>query len=448
MKSFVRSISMILVLALPATAQQKSLTIEEAITVGLENSHSLHASLMKSQYADAKSSEANAGLYPTLKAQLGYQNLSNIPPAAVTLPRNAFGPGFPPQSVNVALSPVILNSYTARATLQQPLFTGWKLQSASDNAEYSANAARDDLEKEKQQLLYDIKSAYWNVYRAREMKHLADENVTQMTQHLDDIQNMSNQGMATTNEVLKTKVQLANARVLQSDAENNVKIAMISFNSTIGLPLETDVSTASTLTPRTKEFPEVEQLLSTAFKQRAEVQGMEWRVRAAETGIAAARGGWMPQLFLTGNYYYSRPNPRVFPAQDVFKDSWDIGVNLQFDIWNNLTTVHQTSEAKAQYEQTKDNFAMLKDGVTLDVTQSYFSFEQAKKKIELARLSVDQSAENLRVTREKFKADLTTNSELLDAEVALLQAKLQLVQSLVDYELAEARLEKAIGEGK
>ncbi len=430
------------------TAQQKHLTIEEAITMGLESSHSLHSSLMKSQYADAKASEMSANLYPSVKAQLSYQNLSNIPAAAVTLPRNAFGPGFPPQAVNVALSPVILNSYTARATLQQPLFTGWKLQSASDNAEYSANAAHDDLEKDMQQLFYDIKFAYWNVYRAQEMKRLADENVTQMTLHLDDIQNMSNQGMATANEVLKTKVQLANSRVLQSDAENNVKIAMISFNSTIGLPLGTEISIASTLTPRTKEFPEVEQLLTTAFKQRADVQSMEWRVRAAETGIMAARGGWMPQVFLTGNYYYSRPNQRIFPAQDVFKDSWDIGVNLQFDIWNNLTTVHQTSEAKAQYEQTKDSFALLKDGVTLDVTQSYFSFEQAKKKIELAQLSVDQSTENLRVTREKFKAELTTNSELLDAEVSLVQAKLQHVQSLVDYELAEARLEKAIGEGK
>ncbi len=447
-----KNVFIIVALLLGATecvvAQPKSLTLEEAISIGLENSHALHASLMKSQYADARSSEVNAGLYPSLKAQLGYQSLSNIPPATVILPRNAFGPGFPPQPVNVALSEVILHNYTARATLQQPLFTGWKLQSAADNAEYSANAAHNDLEKDKQQLLYDIKSAYWSVYRAAEMKRLADENVSQMIQHVGDIENMFKQGMSTTNDVLKTKVQLASSRLLQSDAENNVKIAVISFNSTIGLPLGTDVLIASTLTPKTKTFPEVEQLLATAYKQRADVQGMEWRMKAAETGIAAARSGWMPQLFLTGNYYYSRPNPRIFPAQDVFKDSWDIGVNLQFDIWNNLTTVHQTSEAQAQYEQTKDSYALLKDGVTLDVTQSYLSFEQAKKKIDLAQLSVDQAAENLRVTKEKFKAELTTNSELLDAEVALLQAKLQLVQSLVDHELAEARLEKAIGETK
>lgn len=447
MKTLIRFLIGTLLLGCTASAQQRTLTLSDAISLGLENSKSLHLSLMKSEYADSKSSEVSANLYPTLKAQLGYQNLSNIPAAAVTLPRNAFGPGFPPQPVNVALSQVILNNYTARATLQQPLFTGWRLQSAADNAEYTANAVHDDYQKDRDQLLYDIKAAYWNVYRAKEMKRLTDENVAQMTQHLDDIQNMFGQGMATTNEVLKTKVQLANSRVLQSDAENNVTIAQISFNSIIGLPLGTEITIGSQLTPRTKEFPDVQQLLATAFKQRADVQGMDWRMQAAASGITAARAGWMPQIFLTGNYYYSRPNQRIFPAVDQFKDSWDVGVNLQFDIWNNLTTVHQTNEAKAQYEQVKDSFGMLKDGVTLEVTQSYLSFEQAKKKIELAQLSVDQASENLRVTREKFKAGLTTNSELLDAEVALLQANLQFVQTQVDHELAEARLQKAIGEG-
>ncbi len=447
MKSLLVSVAAYVMLALPLAAQERTLTLEEAITIGMENSRFLHSSEMKSAYADAKAGEMSANLYPSLKAQLSYQNLSNIPPSAVVIPAGAFGPGFPPRSESVTLSQVILNNYVAKATLQQPIFTGWKLQSAADNAQYSADAAHSDFEKDKRQLLYDIKSAYWNVYRAKEMKRLSDENVTQMTLHLSDIQNMFNQGMATTNDVLKTKVQLANANLMQSDAENNVRIAMISFNSTIGLPLVTVDSIASPLTPRGKEFPQVDQLLSAAMTQRGDVQGLQSRLKAAQAGITAARSGWMPQLYLVGNYYYSRPNQRIFPPQDVFKDSWDVGVNLQFDIWNNLSTVHQTDEAKAQYAQTEDSFAMLKDGVTLEVTQSYLNFNQAKKRIDLAQLSVDQATENLRVTREKFKAELTTNSELLDAEVALLQAKVQLVQSQVDYELAEAQLEKAIGEG-
>jgi outer membrane protein TolC len=416
-----------------ANAQQRLLTVEESVAIGMENSKALHSSLMKSNYSDAKSSEIAAGLYPLVKLQAGYQKLSDIPAFTIPIP-------------NAPVSfPVILNTYTVKASLQQPLFTGWKLQSAADNAEYISNAAHSDYTKDKAELIYSIKSTYWNVYRAKEFKRLSDENVNQIGQHLADIENLFKQGMATTNAVLKVKVQLSNAKLLQSDASNNVEIAIIAFNSTVGIPLDTDVGIASSLTSMTKDFPEVRQLLAKAMTERPDMHAMEWRLRASQAGVIAAQSGWLPQVFLSGNYYYSRPNQRIFPAQDQFKDTWDVGVNLQFDIWNNLTTVYQTAQAQSQYEQTKDAYAMLKDGATLEVTQNYLNVKQAKQKIQLAQLGVEQSDENLRVAQETFKAGLTTNSELLDAEVGQLQSKIQLLQSLVEYELAQAKLEKSVG---
>jgi outer membrane protein len=433
MKTKLIIIIVLLLTANSMDAQPRAMTIEDAIATGMENSRMLHASQMKAEFAGARSSEIGASLYPSVKAQMNYQRLSDVPAFTIPIP---FSP---------VTFPVILNNYMMKATLQQPLFTGWKLQSAADNAEYSASAARSDFDKDKEELLYNIKSAYWNVYRAREVKRLADENVKQISQHLADIESMYTQGLVTNNEVLKTKVQLSNSRLMQSDGENNVRIAVIAFNSTIGLPLTTDIVVSSSLTPTTKEYPEVERLLSQAMNQRSDVHSSEWRLKATEAGITAATAGWFPQIFLTGNYYYSRPNQRIFPAQDEFKDTWDVGVSLQFDIWNNLTTAHQTVQAKAQFEQAKDAFAILKDGITLEVTQSYLNFRQAKQRIELARLSVEQADENLRVTKEKFKAGLTTNSEMLDAEVVQHQAKLQLVQAYVEHELAEAKLTKSIG---
>jgi outer membrane protein TolC len=415
------------------SAQQRVLTIEESIALGLENSKALHSSLMRLNYADAKSSEVSAGMYPLLRFQAGYLKLSDIPAFVIPLPGN-------PVSF-----PVVLNNYNVRASLQQPLFTGWKLQSAVDNARYTSNAAQSDYTKDKSELIYSVKLAYWNVYRAKEFERLSDENVNQITEHLADIENLFKQGMATTNEVLKVKVQLSNAKVLQSDATNNVQISIMAFNSTIGIPLDTDVGIGSSLTSATRDVPELAQLMIRAMTQRPDIQAMEWRLHSSRSGVTAAQSGWLPQIFLTGNYYYSRPNQRIFPAQDAFKDTWDVGINLQFDIWNNLTTVYQTAQAQAQYDQTKDAHAMLKDGVTLEVTQNYLNFKQAKQKIHLAQLGVEQSDENLRVTQEKFKAGLTTNSELLDAEVVQLQSKIQLLQSLVEYELAHAKLEKSVG---
>lgn len=420
-------------------AQERALTLEESIAIGLQNNPALHSSQMKSDYAEAKASEASANLYPSLKLQAGYQRLSSVS-NNITIP--AIPPVFPGGSLSL---PVVLNNYTTKASLLQPVYTGGKLSGAADNAQFSAEASQKDFEKDKADLIYNITSAYWNVYRAEEVKQFADENVAQVSAHLSDIQNRFAQGLATKNDVLKVQVQLSNSKLNQTDAENNLTLAMISFNSTVGLPLGTQISIASKLTPTSKEFPQLKELLADASLQRPDIQGMELRVKAAEAGVSAVRGGWLPQLFLTGDYYYSRPNQRYFPAQDKFLDSWDVGISLQFDIWNNLTTVYQTNAAEAQYEQSKDILRTMKDAVTLDVTQSYLSFEQAKRKIQMTELNVEQANESYRVAKQTFEAGMATNTDLLDAEVALLQAKLQHVQAQVDFELAQARLEKSIG---
>lgn len=417
-----------------AFAQKKSLTIEESLSIGLENSRVLHASQMKSEYAEAKAREVSASLYPSVKVQASYQRLSSVPEFKIPFP------GIP------TIFPYIPDNYVARASFQQPLFTGWKLQGAADNASYQAEAMRSDGLKDKGELVFDIKSAYWNLFRARQIKRLADENITQVSAHVEDTENLMKQGLATANDVLKVKVQLSNSRILQSDAVSNVQVATIVFNSTVGLPLKTEIEITSLLTPTSKEFGELEKLLATASMQRPEILAMESRIKASDAAVVSAEGGWFPQIFLTGNYYYSRPNQRIIPFQDEFKDTWDFGLSIQFDLWNSLSTIHQTSQARSQHEQNKDLLATLKDGVTLEVTQNYLNYQQAKERIRLSELSVEQANENYRMASQKFKTGLTTSSELLDAEVALLQSKLQLTQALVDHEISEARLTKSIGD--
>ena len=415
-------------------AQRRSLSIEESVKIGLENSRVLHASQMKSEYTNAKAREASASLYPSLKVQASYQRLSSVPEFKIPFP------GIP------TIFPYIPDTYVARASFQQPIFTGWKLQGAADNASYQAEAAKSDVAKDKAELVFNIKSAYWNLYRSKEIKRLADENVALVSTHVQDAENLMKQGLTTTNDLLKVKVQLTNTLILQSDAQNGVRLASMAFNSLVGLPLESEIEITSSLTSTSKEFGAPEILLKSAFVQRPDIVAMESRIKASQSAITSAAGGWFPQIFLTGNYYYSKPNQRIIPAVNEFKDTWDFGLSVQFDLWNGLSTLHQTSQAMSQHEQNKDLLSTLRDGVTLEVTQNYLNYQQAKERIRLSELGVQQANENYRMTSEKFKAGLTTSSELLDAEVSLLQSKLQLTQALVDHELAEARLTKSVGE--
>ncbi len=94
----------------------------------------------------------------------------------------------------------------------------------------------------------------------------------------------------------------------------------------------------------------------------------------------------------------------------------------------------------------KDSYKIIKDGVTLEVTQNYLNLKKSEERMTVSEQNVGQAEENYRVTDDKFKNGLALNSDLLDAEVALLQAKTNYIQSIVDYELAQAQLKKSIGE--
>ncbi|TAK64597.1 MAG: hypothetical protein EPO24_03180, partial [Bacteroidetes bacterium] len=139
------------------------------------------------------------------------------------------------------------------------------------------------------------------------------------------------------------------------------------------------------------------------------------------------------------------PNQRYQPVQDQFNDSWDASVSVSFDLWNWGQTTDQTQQAKAQLEQAHDGLSQLRDGIAMEVTSSYLNLTKSRESIVLAERGVQQAEENYRSTNEKFKAGISSTSDLLDAEVALLQAKTNYTNALVDKELAYARLSKAIG---
>jgi len=421
-------------------SQEKiSLTLEQAIATALENSKQLHASLMRVEYADAKSGEMNAQRLAQIKLTGGYTRLSEIPPAEI-------GP-YPPLFTDpIVISPSLLNNYTLRVSLQQPLFTGFRLQSTSDMAEYSAQATSEDYKSGKSDLIYNVRSAYWNVYKAKEFKKVIDENVAQTEAHRKDVQSMYDQGIMTKNELLRVEVQLSNTRVLQLDAGNNVRLATIVLNNIIGTPLQSEVEIMSTTQPETKRYAEVNGLVEKALLNRDDIHAMEYRVKAAESGVSIARSGWFPQVYVSGNYYYSRPNQRYFPALDQFQDTWDVSVGVSLDVWNWGTTIQQTNQASAQLQEAKDELGVMRDGVTLEVTQNYLNLNEAEERVLVSEQAVSQAEENYRITNEKFTSGLALNSDVLDAEAGLLQAKWNHIQALVDHELADARLQKAIGE--
>ncbi len=415
--------------------EQSTLTLDESVKIGLENSHMLHSSKMQVNYANARLSEINTNRLPSLKFSAAYTRLSAITPFILNTPFGDFN-----------ISPSILDNYNMKVTLQQPIFTGFKLSSSSNIAEYNYKATQEQYNRDEQELIYNIKNAYWNLFKAKKVKEVTDQNVEQIKAHLMNVQNFYEQGLSTKNDLLKVQVQLSESELRQIDAKNAVKLARINLYNIIGIPLNANSQIPDSIDIKTKEVNDLDDYIEKAMTNRPELKAMQYNIKAGEAGVTLAESNWYPQIYLAGNYYYSKPNQRIFPAENKFKDTWDIGVSVSVDLWNWGATVDKTDQAEAQLEQTKDSYKTIKDNIVLEVNSNYLNLVQSKDKIAVANESVRQAQENYRVTDETFKKGLALNSDLLDSEVALLQSNTNYIQAMVDYELAKAKLEKSIGE--
>jgi outer membrane protein TolC len=433
MKKFIMAVILVPVILY---SQTRELTLKESLEIGLKNSKDLKISYSKLISASAQVTSANSQLLPQLTFNAGYTRLSNIPPFDVSLPI------FPEP---IVVSPVILDNYTLKTSLQQPLFTGFRLTSLRDAAKSNYDAANSDYQSDMNEIAFKIQDAFWNYYESQLNDSVLGENLNQIKQHLDDTKNFLANGQVIKNDYLKLEVQYSSVNLQKIEADNSLDIARMTFNQAINLPLDAQ-------TQIKVEEPEIkvtdyniEDLQSEAKNNRNELKALEYRLYASIENVRASNSAWYPSVYLFGDYYDDKPNGRILPAVNEFKYGWDAGVTLSWTIWNWGYNSSQSTIAEQNKIQTETSLSQLKDAVEIEVYQNYLTFKRAYDKVSVSKLGVDQSEENYRITKDMYNNQTETATDLIDSEAALLQAETNYNNALVDYEVAKIRLEKSVG---
>ncbi len=418
-------------------AQTMTLTLEEALQKGKESSRQLKIAESKVVQAKEMVDEAASNRLPTLKFQGGYARLSDVPVFSFQLP---FG-----NNQEVTIAPVILNNYQLKLSVQQPIYTGNRIESMVDAARYSAQAAEIEKNRDKYDVSYSIKNSYWTLYRAVEFKKVVEESIEMLGARIKDAEVLEKNGMLTRNDVLKIQVQLSDAKTRLIEAENNIQLSTVSLNNLLGQPLTTAITTSTQPIGNSATMPTLDNIIVDAKKSRADIQATEYRIKAAQENISAQQSNYYPQIFFGGNLYYNNPNQRILPNREQFDATWDVGVQVSMDLWNWGQTANKVGQAEAQFAQAKESLGLLQDAINVEVTQAFLTMRQMSEKINVAKQTVEQATENQRVTAQRFKNGIATSTDALDADFTLMQSKVNYTQALVDFEMAFARLRKAQG---
>ncbi|MFZ1291527.1 MAG: TolC family protein [Melioribacteraceae bacterium] len=426
----------ILIFSYSSFAQTQKYSLEEIIHLGILNSKTLKISDAKLLTATAKVTEINSQRFPQLKFNASYMRLSDVPPFEISMP-------FLPNPIRI--QDAILNSYNFKLSLQQPIFTGFKLSSLNSAANYNLESTELEYSKEINEEAFRIISSFWNVYKIENANNIVDENLQSLEAHIKDSRNFLENDLITKNDLLKIEVQYSSVQLKKIEVDNSLQIAIAMLNKTIGNEISNKIEIKTQEIIFSKTELDFNELLKEAKSNRFEIQALSKKLLASEEQYSASKSGWYPSIFLISDFYYSRPNQRRFPQKDQFDDTWDVGISLSWDIWNWGYNSSQSQQAESNLIQLETSKAQIEDAIEIEVFNTYLQLQAAIKIVELNKLTLTQTEENYRITNDKYLVQLVNATELIDAETSLYSAKTELLNSLIDYELAKIKLDKVVG---
>ena len=416
------------------------LTLPDALARGLEASHRIAEVQAREAGARAAVSFAELAKRPALNASAGYSRTNHVEEFS-----------FPQANgTRLVVYPDIPDNFVTRIGVQWPIYTAGRTDALARAAAAEVSAVGAEIEAARADLRFEIVRAYWAAVTAREAVRVLEESAARAEAQLGDARQRFKVGLIPPNEVSSLEAQRSREQAQFLEAGNIRESALIDLRRLIGVPYDTVIDLVDPLDlgaqgVRPAEAAEARALIKNALDSRPERKAMVSRLGSLEARQLATLTGNKPTIHVTAGVDYANPNPRIFPRRDEWRESWDVGVNVNWTFFDFGRTKVQAAEASAAVAATRERIAEFDSLVAADVQQRLLDVETGRAMAAAARDAVHSAAEARRVVADRFAAGVATSTDLLVAQVALLEAELARTRSLAGIRLAEARLARSLG---
>ncbi len=426
-----RFLGLALILLMGGSAA-RALTLPDSVDIALKHNPSVLAAQKKLDAANARLAQAVGAFFPNIKLSGNYADLHSDPQVMqVTV-------GGQTQTFNVATATV---SKSWAATLSQPvlqagLFPGLKM------AQRASDAAAQDLRKTVNDTTYNVTAAYFGVLSADKLAKVAVDSLALANSHLAQVQAMLSSGVATRADLLRADVQVANSEVALTRARNNLDLARNTFNNVLGQPIDQAVVLADAVESSVPIPPDYPAVLQTAYDNRPDWLSFLDNRKIAEENVALARTGYWP----TVNFSAQTGNTVTdYPGFEASSNAWSLTGAASWTLFDGLGTQNRINEAAANLEVQKATEEQVRSNVALDVRNALLNLRSVIETIASTKKAVDFAEESYKVSSLRFSSGVGTNIEVIDAQVALIQARTDYLKSHFDLEVSKAWVNQAAG---
>jgi len=429
---------LVLLLVRPVWVQAEPvLTLPESIAIALRNNAMVAAAQEGVRGAEELQQDARKAFFPKLNLSYEYIRLNEVPTFSIPAI-----PGYLPRSFEFPIG--TQNNYTLALQATQPLFTGGALWANYRINKLGVDVARADETRVNRDLILNVKVAYFTILKAQRNLEVARQSVAQLQAHRDTAQSFYEVGLVPKTDLLYAEVQLANGEQMLVQADNGVEQAKASFNTVLGRNINTPVAVEDimTLTPFTLSL---EECLARAERERAEIKANDLRTQQARAALDQTRSAYFPTVSAIGSVERFGDEPDVHGSRFQDTESWTIAVQASWDFWEWGRTRNRVAHSRTRVNQAEDTLRDLKDQIALEVKNAYLLLREAEKHIAVAQKAVEFAEENYRISEERYREQLATSIDVLDGQTLLTKAKRDYNNSLGDYNIEWARLERAMG---
>ena len=400
--------------------ETKHLTLDEAIDLSIKNSKQLKGSEAQIEEATAALREAVERKLPDVKIQGAYMWLSS-PNIDMQTKNTGNGNG------NQGTLPNISQALYGFANASLPIFAGGRIHYGIESSKFLAEATKLDADNQKEEVIQNTVEAYISLYKARASVDLVQESLTEARQRVQDFTNLEKNGLLPRNDLLHAELQASNIELALLDAQNNWQLANVTMDLLLGLSEKTQLDLDSELVAHESSPMTLDEYVQTAYAKRKDLASLQLRKKATETAVKSAKGEYYPSLALTGGYFAVD-----IPNFLTVTNAVTLGAGVSYNPGSLWKTKSKVQQAEARAKQMQISESLLDDDIRLQVSHAYSNWLSSQKKIDVHVKAVEQATENYRIVKNKFNNSLATTTDLLDANLSQLQARMSLAFAKAD----------------
>ncbi len=446
-----------LILFIQVTAQEKSITLDEAINLALNNNTDIKIALLNVQRADAAVDEAFGYALPSLDFSANFSHFIEKPrmpfPDFEALLKNAtyailFDENVIPRDNRKFLpletklqSFAQTNNYQAQLQLTQTLFSSAVFRGIGA-AQIYYNLSKAELNNQISKTVLSVQSAFYGALMLKKVTEITEASFLNAQENLNNVKSLNEQGFVSEFDLLQAEVAVENIRPTVLQMKNNLKSALDGLKLLIGIPQSEEINIIGDFEYKEEILPNESDLISEALQSNFALKSLELKKQVDEEFIQLDVSEYWPNIYAFGNYTYAGSSDK-WKFQNYSQLA--VGVGLSINLWKGNRTKNRVEQSTVVFKQTEEMLAQYKNFLVTQVKSKLNEMKRIKALIDAQSRNVKVAEKAYEIARVRYKEGTGNQLEIQNADIALKQARTNYIQSVHSYLINKFELEQLLG---